>query len=396
MNATFVGRCRAVLLVLACAAGFVGQTTGVAEARRHRHERQSSPKSEAKGVTPCDRLAADPSDLSKVSPGVALKAIKGSEALKQCQPLRKKFPTVARFAYQTGRSLESLGKLPEALAAYRDGAGLGSSVSACRAGEMLKDGIGGKADQREATRLLRLGVDKGDIACSLALARQLAEGRGVRASKGEAAKLYKAAAAKGDPDALNSLGELLREGDGIGRDEKQAAGLFDKAAGRGSVRALFNLGLAYRDGTGVPRDMDKALHYFEQAGTRGDHEALLKIAYAYLTGNGVKEDDRRALVYYEKAASAGNADGMAGVAYIFANARGVEADPVQAASWLYKALAAGSSYALNQMTDHSNEWSVEVRKALEEALIAKGLLRGSADGTFAPETMAAIHKLAGK
>jgi hypothetical protein len=29
-------------------------------------------------------------------------------------------------------------------------------------------------------------------------------------------------------------------------------------------------------------------------------------------------------------------------------------------------------------------------------LIAKGLLKGSADGNFSPDTMAAIHKLAGK
>src|SRR5438132_689874 len=84
----------------------------------------------------------------------------------------------------------------------------------------------------------RLGADKGDVACALALAHQYSEGKGVRASKSEAAKLFKVAAAKGDPDALNSLGELLREGDGIGRDEKQAFSLFDKAANKGSVRAL--------------------------------------------------------------------------------------------------------------------------------------------------------------
>ncbi|WP_448953240.1 hypothetical protein [Labrys neptuniae] len=347
-------------------------------------------------VTECDRLAASPEDGQKVTDGVSLEMLDGTQALARCQEAVSRSPGIGRFQYQLGRAQEKLGNDAAALEAYRKAAELGSLIAAFSAGVRERDGVGTASDDAEANRLFRLCADKGDADCLNSLAYQYQVGRGVKADPAEALSLYKKAAEAGLAAANVNLGFLYRDGEGVAQDYAEAARQFQQAADQGDPTGARNLALLYQVGQGVPKDGAKAVTLFQQAADQGDDDALVKIAYAYLSGDGVPKDEAKSVSYYRLAADRGNSDGMAGLAFAYANGKGVPADGKAAALWLMRALAAGNDYSFNQLTDHWGAWSLDTRTEVQSILADRGLYNGKIKGTLNRETLKALKILAGR
>ena len=66
-------------------------------------------------------------------------------------------------------------------------------------------------------------------------------------------------------------------------------------------------------------------------------------------------------------------------------------DPEQAADLMLRALELRNQFSYVQMTQHSNNWSRDFRRALQRKLCDAGVYSGKVDGAFRDTTVAAIN-----
>jgi len=243
---------------------------------------------------------------------------------------------------------------------------------------------------------------------------------------GKAAELQ-TRAYQGLAEAQHDLAALYVSGQQkVTKNYDRAIYWFKKAAAADVANAHYNLGVIYQQGLGVPASMGTALSWYEKAAELGHPEAMYNLGIAYLQGLGTKQNVTRGISYFKRAAEAGVAQAAYNLGIIYESTAAGTADPEKALTWYKLAAKEGSSEAadaiarlkdLDEVEPASGEGDADLveemnvappKKSAEtqanalmvkvqQALIEKGLLGGTADGESTPQTEDAIrgvqHKL---
>ncbi len=224
-------------------------------------------------VHDCDRLAGDPRDPDRVTPGVRVPKMDGEKALEACQAALEAHPDATRFLYHLGRANHALDNYDDAARWFQKAANAGY-----------------------APAMSILGVF-------------YAAGGGVPQDYEIAVQWYRKAAANGYAVAMYNLGVRYADGLGVGgQDYDQAVKWFERAADKSHAGAMEGLAYLYLAGRGVPRDDVKATHWFRRAAESGRPDAMYNLGYAYDVGRGVKADGKQAALWLAKALKAGSQD----------------------------------------------------------------------------------------
>jgi hypothetical protein len=191
------------------------------------------------GVTDCDRLAASPYDTSRPSRvvGIDVAKIDPGAAMAACDDATRRYPDVARFAFQAGRAAEA-----------------------------------GK-DYTRAASFYRAAIEKGSSFAMANLGLLYEYGRGVAQDYAEARKWCEKGAELGEPGAMNCLGILYYRGWGVTQNYSEARSWYEKGSALGDANATYNLGLIYERGRGVAIDREQAQKLYQKAADAGSEEA---------------------------------------------------------------------------------------------------------------------------
>ncbi len=112
---------------------------------------------------------------------------------------------------------------------------------------------------------LRVRAEKGDPEAQFRLGALYDEGIGVKADEKEAIRWWRKAGDEGYADAEFNLGNLYADGAGVATDYAEAAKWFRMAADRNMRAAQFQLALLYAHGDGVKKDPVEAAFWLTLA-----------------------------------------------------------------------------------------------------------------------------------
>jgi TPR repeat protein len=182
-------------------------------------------------VKECDRLAGADLDHDRARTVAVVRDAKTrpDAATNACEDAMRRFPEVARYAFQAGRAAEARKDFAAARTLYE------------------KAGAGGSAPA-----MVRLGL-------------LYSEGHALPVDFAQARQWYEKAAAQNVPAAMLRLGMLFEAGRGVERDYAEARRWYEKAAGLGDWPAMMSLGRLYERGLGVPKDAAEARVWYQKA-----------------------------------------------------------------------------------------------------------------------------------
>jgi len=184
----------------------------------------------------CDRLAGAHIERDRArTVAVARRADEPADAAAHaCEEAMRRFPDVARFAFQGGRVAEARKDFSAARTLYEKASAIGSPLA-----------------------MLRLGL-------------LYSEGNGLPVDDGEARRWYEKAAQQDMPSAMVRLGLLYETGRGGPQDYAEARRWYEKAAGLGHGPAMIGLGKLYERGLGVSKDAAEARAWYRKAQSAKD------------------------------------------------------------------------------------------------------------------------------
>jgi hypothetical protein len=209
----------------------------------------------------------------------------------------------------------------------------------------------------------------------------------------ENVRRYRMAAEAGNKDAMNNLGFMFADGRGVAKDDVEAVRWYRRAAEAGNAFAMGNLGFMYQEGRGIARDDVEAVRWYRKAVEAGNAFAMGNLGFMYAEGRGIAKDDVEAVRWYRKAVEAGDGLAMHNLGFMYLNGRGVSKDSRNAAVWVFKALQVGNKFSYEQITTHSDTWSIEFRRELQQLLANARVYNGPIDGKFSPAVKLALDKI---
>jgi TPR repeat protein len=289
-------------------------------------------------MTDCDRLAGAMLDPQGASDGVMSGLIDAKSALPACETAVKARPQIARYSFQLGRVLATLGRSAEAGAFYQRAADLGHIRARNQLGYIYTYGAGAPVDLERGRKELERAVADGDVFAIHSLGMLYYEGRGVDRDFSRARALFEQAARAGHTYAMNSLGRMYQRGEGVAVDLEAARRYWEESAARNDMYGIANLGHVYLEGIAAENDPSKAMGYFKRASDMGHPVAPNEIGRMYFLGLGVAVDYAGARQWYTIGADRGDGWASFNLAEMNRLGRGEPADQVKA--MLYYARAA--------------------------------------------------------
>jgi len=310
-------------------------------------------------ILECDRLAADPSDQTRVTLGVEWVDIEASRAIAACREGVAEYPAAARLKFQLARALHRDGQHGEAAELYEQLSERGYTAAAVNLGTMYLLGQDVAKDYDKARRFFEIGADAGNA------------------------------------NALYQLGRIYKEGTGVKVDYPRAFEFYSRAVEVADhLGAMVQIGFMYTNGFGVAADQQKAFDFYKRAADQNQPAALNNVGLMYLTGRAVRQDTREAISWLEKSAGLGFAEAMYNLAVVYGRGQGIARDMERATHWMFEALKHGHETAIKAMTAQAGSTTQEFRRLLQARLRDAGYYEGAIDGQFGPATERAILALA--
>ncbi|MDP3255132.1 tetratricopeptide repeat protein, partial [Bosea sp. (in: a-proteobacteria)] len=149
--------------------------------------------------------------------------------------------------------------------------------------------------------LKRIEADSKDAAAMTLVGEIYRQGLGVRPDQRVATEWYERAAERGDINAAYALAIALLDTTGPKRDPDRASTLMRRAAEAGHPAANYNLALAWL-ATGQPDDEARAIKSLEIAAKGGIPDALHALATLARQGRGMPRSDEQAARWMAQAA----------------------------------------------------------------------------------------------
>lgn len=303
----------------------------------------------AGAVEECDRLAANPADPQRRTPGVDWGQLDAEAAIRACRLATGGDPTSARLQYQYGRSLEKGENYTEALKWYGKAADQEYGPAMVDLGLMHAHGTGVAKNDTAAVRWYQLATAQGYTEALPFLGLMYLSGRGVPQDPGEAIRLFRQAADQNNASGQYALGGLYLEGRGVERNLAEAGRWFRLAADQGMADAQVILGALYQSGQGVKQDFGAALRLYRLAADRRNPDGQVGLGVMYQAGQGVQQDLGEAARLYRLAADQGNANGQFYLGLMYEYGFGVPYDPFEASRWYKLATKQGHTQAKERL-----------------------------------------------
>jgi TPR repeat protein/CHAT domain-containing protein len=297
----------------------------------------------------CDRLAAAPTDPSKVGPGVPLGEIDAGTAIPACEEAVRNFPSVARFHFQLGRALSKAGRDQEAVSHYEIAVTAGYAPAAHNLAILYLQHDGNISNPDRGLFLIRFAAEAGFPLSQYQLGKFYVEGMYVERDLVTAAEWFRKAAERGEPSAQNDLGYMYKTGAGVTQDITHAIELFRRSAGQGNSLAQYNLGVIYENGTGTEPNAFEAAKWYTAAAGLGHRWAQNNLAVLYQNGRGVEKNPDRAIELFRAAAAQGHVPAEVGLGKTYEFGLGVPVDKAEAVRWYTAAADHGDAWAQNQL-----------------------------------------------
>ena len=203
-------------------------------------------------------------------------------------------------------------------------------------------------------------------------------------------------AAEGDTRSLFGLAKMRMNPLDDNFDMAAAVGFLEKAAAAGSPEAQYELGQLYERGTGVAKDDARALELYTAAADQEFSDAVNDLGFLHYQGAlGLTPDPVKALTFFERAADLRNPQAMYNYAALIDDGLVAGKGAEDAGRYLYDALRTGAPNVLKVLSEHSETFSADTRKALQGKLSEYKFYDGAIDGDFGPGTQRSIRKAFG-
>jgi uncharacterized caspase-like protein len=226
-------------------------------------------------ATDCDRLAASGSDRQRppAAAGVGIAEIDVRAAVAACDDAMKRYPNIARFAFQAGRVALAAKDYHHARELLEGAAALRSDAAMVDLGLIFEAGKGEQQNYNEARRWYERATDLGNAAAMAYLGALYEHGQGVNLDEAEALRWYQKAAAAGNAQAMNAVGSFYERGRVVPKNYAEARDWYERSARLSDSLAMRNLGALYEHGYGVRRSLPDARKWYESAAAAGDEKA---------------------------------------------------------------------------------------------------------------------------
>jgi tetratricopeptide (TPR) repeat protein len=197
-------------------------------------------------VHDCDRLAASPTDDTRIADPVDDVRLQPRLAIPACRAAVHAYPDEPRYWFQLGRALNLAGS---------------------------------EGENAEAVYWLNKAHEEGHVDAAAWLASILIDGEaGVEADVFTALDLFYEAANKKNNFALAGLADAYFNGTGVALDRDEALVWYRTAAENNDAFSMMELGRLHEEGVFVSADLPEALHWYRKAAAGGNPIAMYKAA----------------------------------------------------------------------------------------------------------------------
>ncbi len=155
-------------------------------------------------------------------------------------------------------------------------------------------------------------------------------------------------------------------------------------------KRLYDLAMQYQSGDGVWRNYGRAIELYQQSLALDYGDAANQLGGMYYTGKGVPANASLALEFFRVGASLNSARAAFNLATRLHNGDGTAPDAQSAGWYFYKAVSLGNSWLLEE---NSTYFLPDTVKVMQQLLTEHGYYRGRINGTFNPDTRAAMRAL---
>lgn len=192
---------------------------------------------------------------------------------------------------------------------------------------------------------------------------------------------------------MGFLAVLHLQGTGVPKNAAEARQWIGKLLDTEDTATILRVGYVLLGGTGAVKDYATARMLFQRAAELGDSDGNVLLGGMAAEGKGGPKDLLKALDYFERAAAIGNLNAKATLIPFLALGFGpIKRDIDKAADWGLEALRGGSPAARGLLIDKPQaSLTPPLRKAIELRLARAGLLKRSPDGSYGPDTVAALQ-----
>lgn len=249
-------------------------------------------------------------------------------------------------------------------------------MSIVRYSEILKNGIGCKADSAEAEKILNKAHGNEYTVDQLNYGYAFSVGKGV--PKDPAKNFYwtKVAADNGSLTAINNLAINYQYGNGCEVDEVKAMACFELAAENGNDMAIESYARNCRTGIGsLKPNYPEAIKYYKIAIAKNNGQAMAELGLMYESGQGVEKNFTEAAKYYRQACDHLNPSGYMWYANMLEEGKGVPKNEAEAIRYYKLAVEHEKVYALIQLA----KMYIEGRGCNKNISEARRLLKMAAD-----------------
>lgn len=219
-------------------------------------------------------------------------------------------------------------KIQEARNIYQNLAERGDRQAQLKLGYLFEQGLGGKANTKEAAHWYELAAHQGQATAQYLLGRLNQLGKLDNEPNYALAKQWYSRAMSNYAPAAVALGFIYET---VEDNYTQAFTAYELAANKSNITGEFDLGLIYEYGKGRPVDHKQAEKLYQSAAERGYSRAMVQLAGLYMSKK-TFYSDREGVKWYKKAASLGDRDALYHVGRLAENGIGMSKDPAFALS----------------------------------------------------------------
>jgi TPR repeat protein len=213
----------------------------------------------------CERLATHPNDSTVSLRGSDLPSLtkNANTAIAACEKAAANHPQTGHYVALLARAKYAGGHYGDAVALYKQAAGLGDTRAMVSLGLLLESGDHVAKDAAGANAWFEKAAEHGSADGAMDLAVELFSGVGATKDPKRAFSLMQQASASGSARATYDLGVLVSQGQG--NDARDALTLFRQAASDGYSEGYRAAAVLLDEGRGVRADPDGAAEALLQA-----------------------------------------------------------------------------------------------------------------------------------
>lgn len=231
--------------------------------------------------TPCDILAANPSDPNKVAEGVNFEKINSEVAVIACKGATDTYPADARLQYQYGRALDAKEDFAGALTWYGKAKDQNYAPAFEAISALYYYGLGVAKNLTTAFQLSLQGANLNYAPSQYSVGLSYDFGEGVASSLSKALEWYLKSANQNYGPAQNEVGEFYYLPRGLAKDLNKAFEWYQKSANNGYSYGFLNVGKMYHNGESVSKDNNKAMQQWLKASELGLVQAKVELVFSW-------------------------------------------------------------------------------------------------------------------